>query len=83
MVWGRATSLNHRTRLISINRTLTAQRYIDEVLHPNVLPFLGRHPEVYLFQQDNARSRRFTHDFLNANNIMALPWPYGHPSPRI
>ncbi|KFM65239.1 hypothetical protein X975_05542, partial [Stegodyphus mimosarum] len=52
MVWG-AISFHSRTPLVVICRNLTAQRYIDEVLRPVVLPFMSRHSGL-TFQQDNA-----------------------------
>ena len=80
MIWG-GISLNHRTPLVVINGNLTAQRYINEVLRPTVIPFFPRHQEVDIFQQNNARahSARVTTAFLNANNVRTLPWPAFSP----
>jgi len=76
MVWG-GISWNHRTDLVVIDGTLTAQRYVNEILRPHVLPFMERHPEMTRFQQDNARphAARFTREFLDDNDIRVLPWP--------
>ena len=80
MVWG-GISFNHRTPLVVVNGNLTAQRYIDEVLRPSVLPFFTTHPDVDIFQQDNARahSARVTTAFLDNQNIQRLPWPAFSP----
>ncbi|UYV76601.1 hypothetical protein LAZ67_14001425, partial [Cordylochernes scorpioides] len=56
MVWG-AISFDRRTPLVVIPVTLTAQRYVDDILRPVLLPFLSHHPGLTL-QQDNARPHR-------------------------
>ncbi|UYV83087.1 hypothetical protein LAZ67_22002158 [Cordylochernes scorpioides] len=43
MVWG-AISFDSRTPLVVIPDTLTAQRYVDDILRPVLLPFLSHHP---------------------------------------
>ena len=42
MVWG-AISSGFRSDLIIVNGTLTARRYIDEILAPGLVPLLRRH----------------------------------------
>lgn len=76
MVWG-AISTRHRTPLVIIERTLTAQRYIDHILRPVLMPFLAAHNDVTTFQQDNARphAAHVTQDFLHDNNVNVMPWP--------
>ncbi|KAK3104731.1 hypothetical protein FSP39_008898 [Pinctada imbricata] len=80
MVWG-GISFRHRTSLIVIDGTLTAQRYINEVLRPAVVPFFAAHRDVTQFQQDNARphSARLTAAFLRQQRIDTLPWPAFSP----
>ncbi|UYV63904.1 hypothetical protein LAZ67_2005924 [Cordylochernes scorpioides] len=53
MVWG-AISFDSRSPLVVIPGTLTAQRYVYDILRPVLLPFLSHHPGL-TFQQDNAR----------------------------
>ena len=53
MMWAGISS-RYRTPLVVLNETLTAQRYIDQILRPYLLPFLQDHPDVTIFQQDNA-----------------------------
>lgn len=51
MVWGAITG-QHRTPLIFVEGTLTANHCIHEVLEPHVLAFIVCHPEICLFQLD-------------------------------
>ena len=55
---------------------VTAQRYIDQILQPHVVPFFHAHPN-FIFQQDNARahSARVTQDFLHQQNIQTMVQP--------
>ena len=53
MVWGSICD-QQRTDLIVIDGNLTAHRYINQVLHPVLLPFLQHQPRL-LFQQNNAK----------------------------
>ncbi|GFW38363.1 transposable element Tcb1 transposase [Trichonephila clavipes] len=43
-----------RTTLVRIADTLNSQRYMSEMLEPEVLPYIQRLPSA-IFQQDNAR----------------------------
>ena len=76
MIWG-GISGRSRTPLAVIDGTLTAQRYVDNILRPVLLPFLAQNPDVTIFQQDNARphSARVTREFLNDNNVDVMEWP--------
>lgn len=78
MVWG-AISSTGRSRLVHIQGNLNAQRYIQEILRPEVLPLVAAPGAV--FQQDNARphTARLTMQFLAANNVNVLPWPSMSP----
>ena len=74
-------SYNYRANLVFIEGPITAQRYIDEVLVPEVVPFLQSYPEVWVFQQDHAspHSAEITNQFLAQNDIRTLPWPPTSP----
>ena len=77
MVWGAITSTD-KSDLVIIDGNLTAQRYINDILHPHLLPFLARHRNNLVFQQDNAPAHRAfaTHTFLQQNNVRVMtPWP--------
>nr|KAG5703011.1 hypothetical protein BaRGS_016172 [Batillaria attramentaria] len=51
---------------------ITAQRYMDHVLHPHVLPFFQAHGN-WVFQHDNARphTARATQDLLQRSGTQA------------
>nr|KAG5686811.1 hypothetical protein BaRGS_032028 [Batillaria attramentaria] len=55
---------------------ITAQRYMDQVLHPHVLPFFQAHRN-WVFQHDNARphTARATQDLLQRSGFQVMPWP--------
>ncbi|GFW55209.1 transposable element Tcb2 transposase [Trichonephila clavipes] len=54
MVWA-GIMINGRTRLhVVSNGTMTAQRYIDEVLRPHVRLFRGAVGDKFVFMDDNA-----------------------------
>ena len=78
MVWAGISS-TLRTELVFIQGTLTAQRYIDEVLTPHVVPLFNAHPFLHSFQQDNARPHvaRVTREFLEEQDFHIMRWtPY-------
>ena len=45
MAWA-AFSFNSRTPLVILDGSLNAQRYVDEILQREVIPFLDEHPEI-------------------------------------
>ncbi|GFT78190.1 transposable element Tc3 transposase [Trichonephila clavipes] len=77
MVWG-ATVYDRRSTLIVMRRTLTGQRYVDDILRPHLGPFLNSLPGA-IFQQDNASTHtaRVAQDFLR--HFQTLPWPARSP----
>ncbi|KFM60174.1 hypothetical protein X975_24545, partial [Stegodyphus mimosarum] len=77
MVWG-AISFHRRTPLVVVRRNLTAQRYVDEVLRPVVLPFMSRRPGL-TFQQDNARSHTAHLSTACLSACRKLLWPARSP----
>lgn len=81
MVWGGICG-NRKTNLVIVEGNLTAQRYINQVLRPVVLPFLREDVnEGVLYQQDNARPHvaRIVQDFFTDNQMDVLPWPARSP----
>ncbi|GFV30615.1 transposable element Tcb1 transposase [Trichonephila clavipes] len=76
-VW-RCPAYDSRSTLIVMSRTLTGQRYVDDILRPHVGPFLNGLPGA-IFQQDNARphTARVAQDFLR--RFQTLPWPACSP----
>ncbi|GFU81468.1 DDE_3 domain-containing protein [Trichonephila clavipes] len=62
-VWG-AISWDTRSSLVVLQGTLTARRYVDDILTPIVLPMLSSRPGA-IYQQDNARP----HTARLSNNV--------------
>ncbi|GFT53221.1 HTH_Tnp_Tc3_2 domain-containing protein [Trichonephila clavipes] len=56
-VWG-AISWDTRSSLVVLQGTLTARRYVDDILTPIVLPMLSSRPGA-IYQQDNVRPHVF------------------------
>ncbi|GFT22501.1 transposable element Tc1 transposase [Trichonephila clavipes] len=73
MAW-RAIASDSPSTLIVMRRTLTGQRYVDDILRPHVGPFLNGLRGA-IFQQDNARphTARVAQHFLR--HFQTLPWP--------
>ncbi|UYV82321.1 hypothetical protein LAZ67_21001699 [Cordylochernes scorpioides] len=73
MVWG-AIAYDSRSPLLRIQGTMTAQRYVDDVLRPVTLPYLQGVPNA-LYQQNNARphTARISQQVLQ--DVQMLPWP--------
>ncbi|UYV61519.1 hypothetical protein LAZ67_1005132 [Cordylochernes scorpioides] len=54
--------------------TMTAQRYVDDVLRPVTLPYLQGVPNA-LYQQDNARPHTARIRQQAMQDVQMLPWP--------
>ncbi|GFV20177.1 transposable element Tcb2 transposase [Trichonephila clavipes] len=76
-VWG-VIAYNTRSTLVLIRGTMTAQRYVHDILKPHVLLLLQRLPGA-IFQQDNVRphTARVPQDCHSTLTI--LPWPTRSP----
>ncbi|UYV77512.1 K02A2.6-like [Cordylochernes scorpioides] len=73
MVWG-AIAYDSRSPLLRIQGTMTAQRYVDDVLRPVTLPYLQGVPND-LYQQDNARPHTARISQQALQDVQMLPWP--------
>ncbi|UYV81273.1 Transposase [Cordylochernes scorpioides] len=73
MVWG-AIAYDSRSPLLRIQGTMTAQRYVDNVLRPVTLPYLQGVPNA-LYQQDNARPHTARISQQALQDVQMLPWP--------
>ncbi|UYV66530.1 Transposase [Cordylochernes scorpioides] len=73
MVWG-AIAYDSRSPLFRIQGTMTAQRYVDDVLRPVTLPYLQGVPNA-LYQQDNARPHTARISQQALQDVQMLPWP--------
>ena len=80
MVWADVT-MNQRTRLFIVDGNINAQRYVEEILQPVVVPFLGRMNRGAVLQDDNARPHRgrVVNEFIRQFNIRRLDWPANSP----
>ena len=70
-----------RSRLLRIEGNLNINRYIREVLQPEILLlFLQETPHV-IFQQDNARPHvaKIVQAFFQRRRVSLLPWPACSP----
>ena len=69
-----------KTNLIVVQGNLNAQGHINQIMHPEAVPFLQRHGPAILMH-NNARSHvaRICRQLLNRNNINVLPWPAVSP----
>ncbi len=79
-LWYRqANVLDKQTQVHFIDDILNAQRYLDEILRPIVVPFIHNHH--LMLQHDNARPHvaRICTQFLEAENIPVLAWPAYSP----
>ncbi|UYV77453.1 K02A2.6-like, partial [Cordylochernes scorpioides] len=73
MVWG-AIAYDSRSPLLRIQGTMTAQRYVDDVLRPVTLPYVQGVPNA-LYQQDNARPHTARISQQALQDVQMLPWP--------
>ncbi|UYV75726.1 Transposase [Cordylochernes scorpioides] len=73
MFWG-AIAYDSRSPLLRIQGTMTAQRYVDDVLRPVTLPYLQGVPNA-LYQQDNARPHTARISQQALQDVQMLPWP--------
>ncbi|GFW16906.1 HTH_Tnp_Tc3_2 domain-containing protein [Trichonephila clavipes] len=70
--------LGHTIIFSGPSGTLTARRYVDDILTPIVLPMLSSRPGA-IYQQDNARphTARLSQQCLQGYDV--LPWPARSP----
>ena len=81
MAWGGINS-NARTELVFIqNGSLTANRYIEEVHHEHIVPFVPHIGENFVLMHDNARlhAAHCVSNFLEEVGIVILYWPVRSP----
>ena len=78
MVWA-GISYGQQTQLHFIDCNLNAQRYHDEILRPIVVSINPHHH--LMFQHCNAQSYvgKTCTQYLEAENILVLPWPVYSP----
>ena len=76
MVWG-ALLFNDPTSLYVTDGNLNRNRYLQEVIHPSVIPELQRIGAAAMFQDDNDQTHRarVVTDFLWQHNVNRMDWP--------
>ena len=75
MVWGGIMG-RKETKLIVVLGNLNAQGYINQILQPEAVHFLQRHgPAILMHNNARPHVARICRQFLNRNNVSALPWP--------
>ena len=76
IVWA-GISIGGRTDLVFVDGNLNSQLYINEILRPHVLPYLGAMEDGAIFQDDNARPHRgrIVTAFLEQNGVQHMNWP--------
>nr|GBN03306.1 hypothetical protein AVEN_258554-1 [Araneus ventricosus]GBN03336.1 hypothetical protein AVEN_110263-1 [Araneus ventricosus]GBN03345.1 hypothetical protein AVEN_137711-1 [Araneus ventricosus] len=81
MIWA-GVSINGLTDLYSImNKTMTFQRYRDEILRPIVVPYAASFGDEFILMDDNARQHRarlsgqFSFRRRNPSNGLARKFP--------
>ncbi|GFX27783.1 DDE_3 domain-containing protein [Trichonephila clavipes] len=70
-----------RSSLVVLQGTLTARRYVDDILTPIVLPMLSSRPGA-IYQQDNARPHTARLSQQCSQGYDVLPWPARSPDFR-
>lgn len=81
MVWG-GICLGGRTELVIIeNGSLTAQRYVTDILEPHVMPFAPFIGDDFIFMHDNARphTAHIVNRYLFEVGITKMNWPARSP----
>lgn len=88
MFWG-GISLAGKTELVCVSRTgsdrgqgsMTAHRYITEILEDHVVPYAEFVGPGFTFMQDNARSHTalIVRDYLDQVGITVMQWPARSP----
>ena len=70
-----------KTNLIVVQGNLNAKGYINQILQPELVPFLQRHRPAILMH-DNAipHVARICQQLLNRNNFNVLPWSAVSPN---
>ena len=81
MVWGGITTNASPPLRLFDGVSLTAHRYLQEVLEPYVRLFRGAVGPNFLFMGDNARPHRaqLVQDYLETEDIQRMEWPARSP----
>ena len=77
MVWAGISAQGKTDLHVIDNGTLTALRYVDEILDVYVRPYAGAVGENFILMDDNARAHRarITDQYLEQAKIVRMEWP--------
>ncbi len=80
MVWA-SISADGRTDVVIVRGGLTADRYVEEILRPHVVPYARRIGNTFKLMDDNAMPHRarVTNQFMQDEGISRLLWPAKSP----
>ena len=81
MVWAGISAQGKTDLHIIDNGTLTALRYVNEILDVYVRPYAGAVGENFILMDDNARAHRarITDQYLEQATIVRMEWPARSP----
>ena len=81
MVWAGISAQGKTDLHVIENGTLTALRYVNEILDVYVRPYAGAIGENFILMDDNARAHRarITDQYLEQATIVRMEWPARSP----
>ena len=81
MVWAGISAQGKTDLHVIDNGTLTALRYVNEILDVYVRPYAGAVGENFILMDDNARAHRarITDQYLEQDTIVRMEWPDRSP----
>ena len=81
MVWAGISAQGKTDLHVIDNGTLTAERYVNEILDVHVRPYAGAIGPDFVLMDDNARAHRarITNRYLEQAAIVRLDWPARSP----
>ena len=82
MVWAGISAQGKTDLHVIDNDTLTALRYVNEILDVYVSPYEGGVGENFILMDDNARAHRarITDQYLEQATIVRMEWPARSPN---
>ena len=82
MVWAGISTQGKTDLHVIDNGTLTALRYVNEILDVYVRPYAGAVGENFILMDDNARAHRacITDQYLEQATIVRMEWPARSPT---
>jgi hypothetical protein len=81
MVWGGITSTGRTELVVLRGGSLTAVRYLRDIVESHVVPFAENMGRDFILQQDNARPHiaGIVRNCFNDHNIEVMEWPANSP----